>query len=84
MQQPTTKLPVQGFQQFWQQQHQKPPETIYINFSVEINPSTSETLIATVGNAVNQGVRGVYLMLSTPGGQVMNGLTYTTSCAAFR
>jgi hypothetical protein len=74
MQQPTIKLPVQGFQQFLQQQQQNPPETVYINFSAEIVPSTTETLIATVGNAANQGVKTVYLMLSTPGGQVMNGL----------
>ena len=73
-QQQPIKLPVQGFQQFLQQQQQKPPETVYINFSAEINPSTTGTLNATVGNAVNQGVRTVYLMLSTPGGQVMNGL----------
>jgi ATP-dependent protease ClpP protease subunit len=71
--QPTTRLPVQGVQQLLQHQ-QKPPETIYINFSAEINPSTTETLLATVGNAVNQGVKKVYLMLSTPGGAVMNGL----------
>lgn len=76
---PTIKLPVQGVAQFLQQQllqqpQQKPPETLYINFSAEITPSTTETLIAAVGNAANQGVKSVYLMLSTPGGQVMNGL----------
>jgi hypothetical protein len=32
MQQPTIKLPVQGLQQFLQQQQQKAPETVYINF----------------------------------------------------
>jgi ATP-dependent protease ClpP protease subunit len=71
---PSIKLPVQGLPQFLQQHQQKPPETIYINFSAEIIPSTTETLIASIANAVNQGVKTVYLMLSTPGGQVMNGL----------
>lgn len=70
---PTIKLPVQALPSFLQQQ-QKPPDTIYINFSAEINPSTTEALIAAIGNAANQGVKTVYLMLSTPGGQVMNGL----------
>jgi len=51
-----------------------PPNTVYINFSAEIIPSTTETLIATVANAIGQGVKTVCLMLSTPGGQVMNGL----------
>jgi ATP-dependent protease ClpP protease subunit len=72
--QPSMKLPIQGLPQFLQQHQQKPPERVYINFSAEINPSTTEALIAAVGNAVNQGVKSVYLMLSTPGGQVMNGL----------
>lgn len=73
--QPQIKIPIQGLPMLLQQQaQQKPPDTIYINFSAEIIPSTTETLIATVGNAVNQGVKTVYLNLSTPGGQVMNGL----------
>jgi ATP-dependent Clp protease, protease subunit len=47
---------------------------MYISFSAEIMANTTETLIATITNAVNQGVRDVYLMISTPGGNVMNGL----------
>jgi ATP-dependent protease ClpP protease subunit len=70
---PPIKLPPLP-QLLQQQMQQKPPDTIYINFSAEIIPTTTETLIAAVGNAVNQGVKIVYLMLSTPGGQVMNGL----------
>jgi ATP-dependent protease ClpP protease subunit len=49
-------------------------DTVYVSFSAEINPKTSESLIATIGNLVNQAVPHVYLMLSTPGGAVMNGL----------
>ena len=73
--QPPLKIPIQ-LQQLAQlaQQPQKPPESVYINFSAEVNPSTTEALIAAVGNAVNQGVKKMCLMLSTPGGQVMNGL----------
>jgi ATP-dependent Clp protease, protease subunit len=53
---------------------QQTPKTAYISFSADINPTATETLIATLGNAVNQGVKNIYLMISTPGGSVMNGL----------
>ena len=49
-------------------------DTVYISFSAEINPSTSESLLAVFANLINQRVPHIYLMLSTPGGQVMNGL----------
>ncbi|HLZ28472.1 MAG TPA: ATP-dependent Clp protease proteolytic subunit [Chloroflexota bacterium] len=45
-----------------------------MSFSAEINPNTTESLIATAANCVNQGVRRLYLLLSTPGGAVMNGM----------
>lgn len=48
--------------------------TVYISFSAEINPHTTESLIAVFANEINQGKRDFYLMLSTPGGSVMNGL----------
>lgn len=49
-------------------------DTVYISFSAEINPHTSESLIAILANVVNQGVPHVYILLSTPGGSVMNGM----------
>lgn len=52
---------------------QKSP-LVYISFSAEINPSTTETLIATMANLANLQVIEVYLLLSTPGGSVMNGM----------
>jgi ATP-dependent protease ClpP protease subunit len=48
--------------------------TTYISFSAEINVNTTENLIAVLAQQANQGVDHVYLMLSTPGGAVMNGL----------
>ena len=48
--------------------------TVYISFSAEINAHTTESLIAVFANEINQGKRSFYLMLSTPGGAVMNGL----------
>jgi ATP-dependent protease ClpP protease subunit len=51
-----------------------PPQTVYVSFSAEINPNTTESLIAAVSNCVNQGVQEIYLMISTPGGNVMSGM----------
>lgn len=50
------------------------PDTYYVSFSAEINPQTTESLISVLANLVNQRVKTVHLLLSTPGGQVMNGL----------
>lgn len=49
-------------------------ETVYVSFSAEINANTTESLIAVLANAANDGTDRVYLMLSTPGGTVMHGL----------
>jgi hypothetical protein len=50
------------------------PQIVYVSFSAEINANTTESLIAVMANCANLGVKEVYLMLSTPGGIVMNGL----------
>src|SRR5437016_5013321 len=52
----------------------QPPPVVYVTFSAEIVPQTTESLIATLSNLVNQGVREVCLLLSTPGGAVMCGM----------
>ncbi|MGI8570472.1 MAG: ATP-dependent Clp protease proteolytic subunit [Methylocella sp.] len=49
-------------------------EKIYVSCSAEINPSTTETLIALLCQQINMRIQEVYLLLSTPGGNVMNGL----------
>ncbi len=51
------------------------PNEAYVSFSAEINPSTGESLIATMANLSNQGVERVTLALSTLGGGVPKGLT---------
>jgi ATP-dependent Clp protease, protease subunit len=56
------------------QQQQNVPNTVYVSFSAEINNNTTESLLGLLGNFVNQRVPNVYLLLSTPGGQVMCGL----------
>lgn len=47
---------------------------VYVSFSAEINPNTTESLIALMSECANRGVLKVYLLLSTPGGSVMHGL----------
>jgi ATP-dependent Clp protease protease subunit len=53
---------------------QPPPQVVYVSFSAEINVNTTESLLATMANCANQRVPEVYLMMSTPGGVVMNGM----------
>jgi ATP-dependent protease ClpP protease subunit len=48
--------------------------TVYVSFSAEINANTTESLIATMANLANQGAGEVHLLISTPGGNVMNGM----------
>ena len=50
------------------------PSIVYVSFSAEIMAHTTESLLAAMANCANQGVKEVYLMLSTPGGNVMHGL----------
>lgn len=50
------------------------PPIVYVSFSAEITAMTTESLIATLSNLANQQVPKVYLMISTPGGNVMNGM----------
>ena len=50
------------------------PDTVYVSFSAEIVPHTTESLIGLLSEQVNKGVKNIYLMLSTPGGSVMHGM----------
>lgn len=50
------------------------PKTVYVIFSAEINPKTAESLLAVIANCATQGVETFYLLLSTPGGDVMQGI----------
>ena len=47
---------------------------VYVSFSAEIDVKTTESLIAIMSNCVNLKVKTVYLLISTPGGFVTNGL----------
>jgi len=54
----------------------KPPQTTaYISFTAEINVKTMEALLGVMAQQCTQGMKTVYLLLSTPGGQVNCGIT---------
>lgn len=53
---------------------QQTPDVVYVSFSAEINAHTTESLLGTMANLVNGCVPEVHLLLSTPGGTVMNGI----------
>lgn len=50
------------------------PSIVYISFSAEIQPHTTESLLGLLAECASKGVKTVHLMLSTPGGSVMNGI----------
>lgn len=50
------------------------PTRTYVSFSAEINPSTTESLIAIMAQQAIQRIDEVYLLISSPGGAVMNGM----------
>jgi len=50
------------------------PETVYVSFSAQIAPQTTEVLIGQLSQFVNEGIPKVHLLISTPGGSVMDGL----------
>lgn len=49
-------------------------KTAYISFSAEINPITAEQLIATATQLVVNGHNHLYVLFSTLGGAIMNGI----------
>ena len=48
--------------------------TAYLSFSAEIIPQTAETFLGACAKLCNDGADEIYVLLSSPGGSVMNGL----------
>lgn len=47
---------------------------VYVSFSAGVDPTTTEGLIAVMANCANRHVQTVCLLISTPGGNVREGL----------
>jgi len=57
------------------QQPTNHPDLVYVSFSAEINPLTTEGLLGVCCDLATKGTKIIYLLLSTPGGSVMHGIT---------
>jgi ATP-dependent Clp protease protease subunit len=51
------------------------PETVYVIFTALIDPKTAQALLGVLANCATQKVKRVYLAISTPGGDVVQGIT---------
>lgn len=51
-----------------------PKHEVFVSFSAEVSPQTSEALLAVIAQQAVTGVKIVHLLLSTPGGSVMHGM----------
>lgn len=54
---------------------QPTPKIVYILFTAQIDAKTAQGLLAVMANCATQGVKSVYLAISTPGGDVVQGMT---------
>ena len=52
----------------------KRPSIVYLSFSAEISPVTTEQLLQRCAELANEGVETVHLLLSSRGGKVTNGI----------
>ncbi len=48
---------------------------LFISFSAEVNQNTAENLMGVFAQKLNQGIKDFYLLLSSPGGSVVSGIT---------
>lgn len=53
----------------------QPPARAYVVFHAGIDGNTSQQLISTCTQLVNNGYEELYILISTPGGNVMSGMT---------
>ena len=51
------------------------PNKLYLSFTAKVNDQTTTALMNTLAAALQQGVSELALLLSTPGGSVMHGMT---------
>jgi ATP-dependent protease ClpP protease subunit len=54
-----------------------PPHStkLYLSFTAKVNDQTTTLLMNSLASAIQQGIKELTLLLSTPGGSVMHGMT---------
>lgn len=53
---------------------QGPPPLQFISFTSDVTPASAKALLAACAQCASSGIKGVYLLLSTPGGDVREGM----------
>ena len=53
--------------------------TVYISFSAEITVKTAEQLMGVVFNQINEGAKHIYVLFSTSGGMIDQGISLYNS-----
>lgn len=51
-----------------------PPPLQYISFTSDVSPASAKALLAACAQCASNGIKHVYLLLSTPGGDVREGM----------
>jgi ATP-dependent Clp protease, protease subunit len=51
------------------------PTKLFLSFTAKVNEQTTTALMNVLAAAIQQGIKDLTLMLSTPGGSVMHGMT---------
>jgi ATP-dependent Clp protease, protease subunit len=51
------------------------PTKLYLSFTAKVTDQTTTALMNTLAAAIQQGIKELTLLLSTPGGSVMHGMT---------
>jgi ATP-dependent protease ClpP protease subunit len=53
----------------------QPSPILYLSFTAKVNDQTTTALMNVVASFIQSGVKELHLLLSTPGGSVMHGMT---------
>ena len=60
---------------------QATPEEVYLSFSSDVNPNTTQGLLSTIGNFVQRGTKHIHLLIRVRVGKFPAASTFTTPFA---